>query len=175
MTQARNRIAFRAKLATVLAVAILAGCTATAGKLVTPYDPAQSAFARAKGTGVISGQAFLQKPSGALVYAAGKDVYLFPLSEYSVERLAKIYGEKKFRSVYLPVRDPALDRRFLDDIRVTKASSTGRFEFTGLAPGIYIAETALAYEWHDALYGGRFYEAVEVKDGKTVEFVLTSG
>jgi len=173
MALARNRVAFRTRLAAVLVAALLAGCSATAGKLATPYDPSQSAYARAQGTGVISGQAFLQKPSGALVYAAGRYVLLLPASAYSLERLTKIYGDRKFRSVYLPVKDPEVDPLFVQDVRTTKASSSGRFEFTGLAPGKYVAETSLNYEWHDGLYGGRFYEFVEVGDGETVELVLT--
>jgi hypothetical protein len=120
-------------------------------------------------------QAFLQKPSGTLVFAAGKDTHLYPATEYTAERLYRIYGDKKFLSAYSLSREPEIDRRFLDDLRVTKASSSGRFEFRGLAPGKYFIETALTYHWQDLLYGGRFYEVVEVGEGAKVEVVLTGG
>ncbi|MEC9342462.1 MAG: hypothetical protein VYD64_01325, partial [Pseudomonadota bacterium] len=77
----------------------LGGCLLPRYRTEIAYDPQQAAFAREPGTASISGQAFLQKSSGVVVYAAGRNVILFPVTDYTSERIRLVYGNRRFLDV----------------------------------------------------------------------------
>jgi hypothetical protein len=160
-------------LATGLALA-LSGCLLPKYEREAEYDPVQAAVIHAEGKAEISGQAFLQKSSGAVVYAAGREVILYPGSDYIAEQMRLVYGDKKFLSYYGTGREfDRTDPRFLEDRRVTKANAQGRFSFDKIAPGKYFVETSVIWRSRDLVGGGLVYESVEVAGEEKVEIIVS--
>ncbi len=157
-----------------IAVVALAGCLRIAVQTTQQYDAAQGAFIHEKGTGAIHGQAFLQKANGGVIYAAGRNILLVPATPYVAERFVKMYGDRTYRDILRPtlVFDET-DKDSLNDRRVVRADPRGRFSFDELAAGRYFIETAIVWQEGDLPAGGRFYDLVEVEEGKVVEIMLS--
>ncbi|WP_156463951.1 hypothetical protein [Devosia sp. Leaf420] len=69
-----------------LALALcLAACSPTT--LKSTFNATDAAFINQKGTGIITGQAFLRRNDGMVVYAAGSEVYLVPKTPIATNAL----------------------------------------------------------------------------------------
>lgn len=128
------------------------------------FNPAEAAFIKAPGKGVIEGHAFLADKSGGGAHnAAGEVVRLIPASSYAQARIAHFYGGSKFvPASSIPKIEP--DPDYVAYTRTTKTESTGRFTFENVAPGRYFLTTQLIWKPKDALTseGGAMYEEVTV-------------
>jgi hypothetical protein len=175
-----NRIwcarAVRAAVALTIAWACLSGCLLPRTELAVSYDPSQGSYIHDKGEGRIEGQAFLLRDSGSVIYAAGRPVYLIPVTEYSAARIDTLFRGRQFVSAYAAsFRQFAdTDPDYLRDQRITRADNRGRFSFELLAPGRYIVMTTLTWMSDDLLRGGFFFDYATIEGAETVELVLSA-
>ncbi len=144
----------------------LAGCVQTV-QMQTPFDAAQHEFANKKGTAAITGQAFMRRNDGIVVYAAGSQVYLLPNTAYTQEIVSKAAG------AYGTVNITNADRRLAQYIRRTQANGEGRFSFAGVPDGSYIVGTNVSWMAGDYQQGGDLIQAVVISGGKSVDVILT--
>ncbi|MGI9402804.1 MAG: carboxypeptidase regulatory-like domain-containing protein [Rhizobiaceae bacterium] len=156
---------------------LVCGCTTTNRNLdvETKFDPNDARFINETGTASISGQAFLNRQDGQVVYAAGNQINLIPATPYSRDHLEKVYEGKKFLNTYRAMANNATknaDPRYKELIRQTKADNEGRFTFDKLAPGTYFVQAAVAWQVGDVIRGGTFYETVTVTDGEQKELIM---
>lgn len=160
-----------AKWLAVAAVTILvAGCV-SAPEIKSTFDPAEAEIINKTGPAKISGQAFLRRNDGVVVYAAGSDVTLIPASVYARERIAALYRGGKINS---SVPDPTTtDPRYLQMVRKAKADGEGRFEFAGVADGSFYVVTSVFWMAGDLRQGGGLQELVTVANGQSVNLVMT--
>lgn len=161
----------------VIVAALVAGALSSCASatLVTPFDPAAAAFSERAGTAVISGQAFLRRNDGIVVYAAGSDVALVPKTAYSDERMQKIYGEGKISQATdlgVGVTFTNDDPRFARTVRTVIADGEGKFTFTGVPAGSYYLTTQVIWR-AQYVQGGALMERVTVLDGQTANVIMT--
>lgn len=124
------------------------------------------------GTGVVEGQAFLRQRGGGVVYGAGAEVTLDPVTAYSsrwwgcVEN-AQCVGEVGGMDVLM--------RRYR---RVTVADGDGRYRFEGVGAGAYYVRAFVRWDvqasgrgtWRQ---GGAVTARVQVEEGKVTQGMLT--
>ena len=164
-----------------LVALVLAGCQSASAPapvaINASFDPAEAAFVKAKGKGVLEGHAFLREKSGATQNAAGEVVRLIPATAYARERFAKLYGERKFVPVAAYPKAQETDPRYPEFIRTTKTESNGRFAFKNVAPGTYFISTQVTWQKSGDLaqQGGAIYETVTLtgKEEDPVEVVVS--
>lgn len=140
--------------------------------LQSTFIPSEVSFIKDKGSNTISGQAFLRRNDGLVVYGAGSTVNLIPKSPYTTERINAIYGGSNiaYRRVKFTYDDPELQRWK----RTTQANGEGRFVFTDVAKGNYYITTAVTWKAGSNWQGGALYAPVSVTSGETQDIVLTS-
>ena len=146
--------------------AMLAACvqTVTVG---TPFDPAEHEFAVKPGHATITGQAFMRRNDGVVVYAAGSQVMLLPASSYVLEiyeASQKIYGAAKVGN---------LDQRLAVYTKAVQANGEGRFSFSGVPDGSYLIATQVVWMAGDMRQGGDLTKFVTVAGGQSVDTILT--
>lgn len=169
-----------AAISILLLSAGLAGCNAPrdGGAFTAHFDPAEAAYIKKEGKGVIEGHAFLRDKTGQTNTraAAGEVVRLVPATAYAKERFARFYGGAKFVPAgAIPKIDP--DPDYAAHTRTTKAETTGRFTFDRVAPGTYFVTTQLIWKPKDAFAseGGAMYEEVTItgRESEPVKVVLS--
>lgn len=134
-------------------------------KVEAVFDPVAAAYINKPGESRIDGHAFLKKPNGRVMHAAGEFVWLIPATPYAKERMQRLYGNARFMSANAMNRAEGTDPKFYEFTRKTKAESNGRFTFDKVAPGEYFIATNIT--WKDEEYdvlsrGGAVYESVTV-------------
>ncbi len=154
-------------LVLVLAL-VLSGCNGGQKpyQLTAPFEESPFIAYAQPGTGVIEGQAFVKLPDGKVVYAAGNEVGLLPVTDYTREW---------FEAGVLPNRpvtpfDPRIGKYF----RHTRADAEGRFAFPDLPEGQYYV--AVDIPWTDALgkqYIATAYADVTLPAGKQLHVIVT--
>lgn len=149
---------------------ILCACVSTP-QIQSQFDPEQASFIHEKGPAVLSGQAFLRRKDGIVIYAAGSKVRLIPKTTHSKERMGAIYGDRKIVSI-LP-QMPQTDPRYEEMMRETKADGEGRFQFDQLANGAYYVSTYVNWEVDGSVQGGSIMETVTIADGKSVQVIVS--
>lgn len=163
-------------LATLL-VALLSACMGREVKIEGSFDPKAAAFIHTQGEGRIDGHAFLKKPNGYVMHAAGETVWLIPATAYAKERMQRLYGNAKFMPANGMNRADQTDPKFYEFTRKTKAESNGRFSFDKVAPGEYFIVTTVTWKdnEHDVFSkGGAVYETVTVtgREEKIIRVVV---
>lgn len=162
------------RLLLVCAVAAaLTGCVAETVRLKSSFNQSEAAYIFKRGKGSISGQAFLRRNDGIVVYAAGSKVYLLPDTEYARERLRKIYGDRKYNS--RPLRFEKTDAEYEKYQRTIVADGEGRFSFDGLADGKYAIVTTVVWNVGGARQGGTLLEWATITNGNAAKVIMTSG
>jgi hypothetical protein len=137
------------------------GCV-TKEELVTKFDPTQAAYAAKSGTGSVKGQAFARQRGGGVVTAAGEQVYLLP----DVSPFREM-AEKGRAGIEFDM--PKFDGdKYL---KATIADAEGRFSFSNLHPGKYIALTKVQWMAGDLVQGGMVYAEASVEAGKVAEVI----
>lgn len=147
-------------------LAALAGCVQTV-QMQTPFDPAQHEFANRKGTATLTGQAFMRRNDGIVVYAAGSPVYMLPNTAYTQEIVAKA------AAAYGSLNITNADQRLAQYIRRSQANGEGRFSFADVPDGSYIVGTNVSWMAGDYQQGGDLMQVVTVSGGKSVDLILT--
>ena len=120
-----------------------------------------------EGTATICGQAVIQTRRGEFKYGAGNETYLNPVTSYSTEwYTVSVIGGRSLTKA---------NRKALAYNRVTRADSEGRFCFKNIPSGDYYLACPVVWVYgaNSAIKGGMAYAQVTVKDGETVNAVLT--
>lgn len=158
------------RLALVLCAALLTGCVATP-QIQSTFNPAEAAFIHKPGRGSITGQAFLRRNDGVVVYAAGSDVFLVPKTTYSTERIQVLYAGSKFAPIWR--QNAPAPTEYGNYVRQTKADGEGRFSFSSLADGDYYMSTTVYWFAGNNQQGGHLLEAVTIRGGNAVNVIMT--
>lgn len=122
----------------------------------------------AAGTGSITGQAFLRTRGGDVKRAAGSDVVLDPVTEYSKEWMLRRGDDEK----YFPASPGAPLYKLVQ--RQTVADADGRFTFESLPPGSYFIRTTVS--WYVPTLGqqgGVIRGVAVVKAGEESKIIIT--
>ncbi|QJX06176.1 MULTISPECIES: hypothetical protein [Rhizobium] len=153
------------KFLAVVIAAILAGCVQSV-TVKTQFNPAEHEFASKPGKAVVSGQAFMRRNDGIVVYAAGSPVYLLPNTSY-VREIAS-YGGLTSGNAQLTNGD----RRLVQYSKVSQANGEGRFSFSGISDGSYLVVTGVTWMAGDYRQGGDLMQAIAVSNGQNVDVIM---
>ncbi|RYG57587.1 MAG: carboxypeptidase regulatory-like domain-containing protein [Alphaproteobacteria bacterium] len=160
---------FIVRFAALAAALLLAACSPVT--LKSSFNAADASFINQTGTGAITGQAFLRRNDGMVVYAAGSEVSLVPKTPYSDERFASIYGAGKLSYFGASFKNDTAD--YYNYTRKTIADGEGRFTFTDLAAGSYYLTTTVTWTVQYAQQGGALMERVTVTGGQTSNVIMS--
>jgi hypothetical protein len=144
--------------------------TSCAGALVerqAQFVESEYAPYAGEGTARICGVAYIKTQRREFKYGAGNETYLNPVTSYSTEW----YTESVIGGRSLTKANP----KVLAYNRATRADSDGRFCFENVPSGDYYLTCPVewVYGANSAIQGGMAYAQVAVKDGETVNAVLT--
>lgn len=155
-----------------LAVFVLGGCN----KPNVAFDPRAAAFINEKGSTRVDVHAFFRAGNGRVVYAAGEYVHLVPVTPYSEQRIAALYGGRKLARVQLSIFDDP-DPEYKKYVRSVKAESSGKASFENVAPGEYFVASTVTVFTPDMIFpdGGAIYERVTVtgKEKEAVKVIVS--
>lgn len=159
--------------AAVILLVGLSGCASTA-TLIGGFNAQDAAFINTQGKATVSGQAFLRRNDGIVVYGAGSEVVLIPKTAYSSERIATIY--KGAHSVMFGTKFTNDDPAYYTYQRKTVANGEGRFSFPNVGPGSYYVVTSVTWLVGSVPQGGSLYAEVSVgADGKSPPEIIMNG
>lgn len=159
----------RTTLGAIVMALFLFGCTSTT--LTTSFDPKQAAFINTQGSASITGQAFLRRNDGIVVYAAGSEVTLIPKTPYSDERIAAIYGGGKISYFGANFKNDV--QEYYQYTRKTVADGEGRFTFNDVASGSYYVTTSVIWMVQYVQQGGALMERVTVSNGQKASIIMS--
>jgi hypothetical protein len=123
------------------------------------------------GTATVRGQAFLKTRGGDVKTAAGNQVFLNPVTSYSIEWYEKSYLPNR------PIQDA--DTRVVNYIPTQIADGSGHFVFKNVPAGEYFVSTNVTWEaptgYQGALQvqGGRVAKRIKVSATEEVEVIVT--
>ncbi len=149
----------------VLMLVSVAGCQSP--QIEAAFVADDHAFAGRKGAATISGQAFMRRRDGLVVYAAGRTILLMPDTPYTREVLKKRAGP------LASYTRPKIDHAYNSYLKETLADAEGRFTFSGVGPGNYLVFTAIYWEEDGTERGGFLLKPVTVGDGGTIDVIVT--
>jgi hypothetical protein len=157
----------------------LAGCStldgASSAVPTTPFSPAEVSFIKKPGAATITGQAFLRRNDGIVIYGAGSEVDLVPKSTYSDERIRKVYGAGKEADGTVLFGTPSIfkdaDPAYADYTLKTVADGEGKFTFTKVAAGAYYVISTVTW-MAEYQQGGSLMTPVTVTDKQTQQVIL---
>ena len=158
-----------ARLFGIVLILVLGACSST-GTLTTAFDADAAAFINTTGQAEVSGQAFLRRNDGIVVYGAGSEVLLIPKTAYSDERMQQIYGSGKIS--YFGRTFTNDDPDYYNYARTAIADGEGRFSFDNVAYGDYYLITTVTWMIQYAQQGGSLMERVSVRDGQDVSVIM---
>lgn len=146
---------------------------------VVPFDPAEAAWAAAKGSNTIVGNAMLRTVGGDIKTCAGFEAALVPVTRYGEGRVNIIYGSSQ--KGYNPLRTPRViapaSPAYNAIVRTTTCDSLGNFEFNGLPSGEYFIQSVVSWgvptRYFTRKEGGVIFLRVKVEGGETKRVVLT--
>ncbi|WP_156381210.1 hypothetical protein [Aminobacter sp. DSM 101952] len=133
----------------------------------TQFNNAEHEFANKPGKATISGQAFMRRNDGVVVYAAGSPVYLTPQTPYTMEAF------NRSASATGPVVFTNPDARLKDYTRVTQTNGEGRFTFSGVPDGPFIVATTVHWMAGDMRQGGDLTKLFVVTNGQGHDIIMT--
>jgi hypothetical protein len=148
----------------------LGGCVA-APEITSTFNPVEAEHINRQGTATISGQAFLRRNDGVVVYGASSDTVLVPASTYAKERVAALYRGGKVNSFVPSPKNT--DPRYEQMARRTKNDGEGRFTFDRVADGDYFVMTTVMWMAGDWRQGGNIMEPVTVRNGQGINLIMT--
>lgn len=145
------------------------------------FDARQAKNLLAKGPNTVQGTALMRKSNGDAVTCAGKKVGLIPLTAYSQERMAKLYGNSTkgvnpinpdgtLMNVIEGV-DPEYERLVLQ----TVCDRQGFFTFENVADGTFFAITGIGWKaGTNNAQGAGLMQRVTVSGGETKDILLAT-
>jgi hypothetical protein len=143
------------------------------------HSTQQTQYINAKGKAQITGQLFLRRNDGVVVYGAGSQVSLLPATAYARERFSNIYASGKMHlgTTQIEFSDDNPDYHKL--MKLAKANGEGRFAFTDVAPGSYYLTGVVTWcvpnEYGCATQGGSLMESVTVTSATDKLDVVMNG
>jgi hypothetical protein len=138
-------------VAALLAPLLVAGCWALPGPPApgATFDPAEVAWAGARGGNTLRGSALLRPAGGETRTCAGAQVALLPDSAYTRDRVRRLFGALDRGANDLAPgamrRIEAADPAFARAVRTTTCDIHGRFGFAGLPDGTWYVTTSVAW------------------------------
>jgi len=152
-------------LPVLFSLTLLFGCVQT-HTYKTPFVESEFRPYAAEGTATVTGQAFATTRDGEKVHAAGNEMYLIPVTDYTREwyRVGVVQGKPVGR----------FDERIYPYLRFARAGDMGQFEFTNIPEGQYYVATDMS--WRESSQEVRHATACAVayvKEGETVEMKVT--
>ena len=127
----------------------------------------------ARGTSMLSGEAFVVTPGGEVRYGSGVTIRLIPATAYGKEFLDLDLIREE------PYTNPPLDERIYSAVRSTQADSKGHFSFSRIPAGNYFLYTAIYWEVpsrgpgsYSSRTGGRIWKSIAVANGEQATITL---
>ncbi len=147
--------------------------------LTAKFNPKEANYIFDKGTGKITGRAFIKTADGATKTASGSTATLVPATKYAEQRVNAIYGSSGVATKKVNFSEESNDPRYLVYTRTAAVGAGGKFTFGGLAAGDYFVTTGINWKVLDNLgnavrRGVALVKRVSVADGETINVVLTS-
>lgn len=154
--------------------------------LTNQFNADDVSWAKDKGNNTIKASALLRQAGGAVITCAGNPITLIPAGKYSDERMALRYGSTQ-RGYWQPngYSDRSLPEApagYNDSTKEKICDPQGFATFTDLVDGSYYVTTNV--QWgvpqgsgafsYMAQQGGALMQRVVVKNGETVDAVLTN-
>ena len=161
-----------------LSILALAGCRGPQTlEPMTDFDANAASIINKKGSGTVSGQAFLKQAGGGVVTCAGNEVALIPATDYATQRLRMIFGSSDYgyRDQFTQAVSKAEERAYYELRRYTVCDAQGNFVFKGVASGTYYLMSEVVWsvnQYRNA--GGGLMHKVEVKNGRNSEVIMTN-
>jgi len=151
----------------LIACLVSTGCANSLVERQAQFVELEYAPYAGEGTARVCGVAYIKTQRGGFKYGAGNETYLNPVTSYSTEW----YTESVIGGRSLTKANP----KVLAYNRATRADSDGRFCFENIPSGDYYLTCPVewVYGANSAIKGGMTYAQVTVKDGETVNAVLT--
>ena len=110
-----------------------------------------------------------------MVTCAGQEVQLIPVTAYSNERIAAIYGN--YEGGYNPITRRVTfeeDNALYLSLRIgTRCDAQGYFKFENVGDGNYFAVTGITWIVGNVPQGGSIAQKIQLQGGETKEIVLT--
>ncbi|CUB04086.1 hypothetical protein [Marinomonas fungiae] len=166
----------------IISIASLAlfGCKTSAIKenFNSTFNLDEVSFIKEDGTNTITGNAFLRQRGGGVVTCAGENITLYPVTDYSSERMQYLYGSTKhgYNSA------ASLNTRLIDFsstpdsyftmTRSTICDSDGRFKLTEVPDGEYFVTATVLWVVKNT-QGGYLMEKVSVSGGEIKDLIIT--
>jgi len=153
---------------------LLSGCATTTDLQRMPFPENEYQALPKTGTATVKGQAFMKTRGGDVKTAAGNEVWLNPVTSYSIEWYEKFYlptisNTSPLRDIKTTPPDPRLTKYILIQI----ADGDGRFTFKNAPPGEYFVTTAVTWYVGKELQGGFVTKRITVKDGEETDVIVT--
>ena len=151
----------------------LTGCTGLPQGKVAPrmaFPESEYVVLAKTGIATVKGQAFLKTRAGDVKTAAGNEVFLNPVTSYSLEWYEAYRSNRRIEE-----RDPRLD----EYVRSQLADGNGRFSFKNVPAGEYFLTTNVTWEaptgFQGALQrqGGIISTRIKVNEGDEIEVIVT--
>jgi hypothetical protein len=161
------------RLTATLALSALVLCACESARQV-PFNEADFKWARAGGSGVVTGRAYIEMKDKSINTGSGSHVKLLPVNTYTTEIITRKY----VHGVQLAPADPRIQAY----VKKVTADNNGNFSFTGVTPGDYYVATRV--HWVNSYYAADawnqeqtysdnhaqfIYARITVRNGQTVQ------
>lgn len=164
----------------LLAFLFLTGCIASTSKMIklnSTFNAKDAVKFLEKGKNKIEGNALIRQRAGGVVTCAGTSVTLFPVNEYSKERIFNIYGNlnKGYRSANLPtVQFDNNDPNYFKAAKNVICDPQGYFTFKDIVDGEFFVVSKITWNVQSYLLeGGFLMQRVSLNGGETKKIVLS--
>ena len=152
-----------------LGLALLAGsCMRGEVEKKVAFDDKDHAAWIAKGKSGIDGEGFLRRPNGSLSRCSGGVVYLVPATAYFREWV------EVYRSGATIANASSLHESHSRAIRKTQCDMQGRFQFSELPAGKWIAVTRVTFDGAGWNNDSTLVTEVETRQGEIAKAILSN-
>jgi hypothetical protein len=174
----------RSKILTVLSIAgLLAACetVSLSSRDEASFDPNDVAWSKQRGANTIVGTAKLRAGDGMTRSCASLSVRLAPDSDYTRDRVERLYGDadtayvsateaKRVRAEPGTDVTPAYEK----SLKAAKCDANGRFTFKNLPDGTYYVMAPVVWRGKvgEVSEGGFFMQRVTVEGGETARLAM---
>ena len=151
----------------LIACLVSTGCANSLVERQAQFVESEYAPYAGEGTARVCGVAYIKTQRGEFKYGAGNEAYLNPVTSYSTEwYTVDVIGGRSLTKA---------NPKVLAYKRATRADGEGRFCFEKIPSGDYYLTCPVewVYGANSARKGGIAYAQVTLKDGETVNAVLT--
>jgi hypothetical protein len=151
----------------LVVILLISACTPTYN-IKSAFDVTKFEPYNKKGTGKVTGQAFLKTKGGDVKYGAGEEIKLVPSNSYTQEIWEAVRKGKTLEN---------RDYRLGDYIRKTIADGSGHFIFESIPAGTYLIQCEVYWEipsyYSTITTGETIIKSITVQEGKTTDVMVT--